>query len=140
MTISTNSYDRPLNAWRCVPGIQLARHREISREPSVTEMLADPSVRALMAADKVDAGELRLLLENIAEILTRRRRFEALVQPIMSVSRQTQERAKRRRRINAAPAKSTRDRSETYHDDLQKPLSSTPVVTGTADFAGVASR
>jgi hypothetical protein len=48
---------------------------------SISAILADPIVGDLMAADKVDAGELRLLLDKIADILTRRRRFEALVKP-----------------------------------------------------------
>jgi hypothetical protein len=39
-------------------------------EPSIHDMLNDPIVRALMAADGVDLGELQRLLQSIAENLT----------------------------------------------------------------------
>ena len=35
-------------------------------EPSIHDMLNDPIVRALMAADGVDLGELQRLLQSIA--------------------------------------------------------------------------
>jgi hypothetical protein len=61
-----------VTAWRCVRVIQMTRRREIFLDPSVTAILADPIVRDLMFADKVDFGELRLMLDNIADLLTRR--------------------------------------------------------------------
>jgi hypothetical protein len=42
-------------------------------EPSVDDMLNDPIVRALMASDGVDLGELQRLLQSIAENLRVRR-------------------------------------------------------------------
>jgi GTP cyclohydrolase III len=42
-------------------------------EPSVDEMVDDPIVRALMAADGVDPRQLRRLLRSIAENLRVRR-------------------------------------------------------------------
>jgi len=42
--------------------------------PSIDEILSDPLVRALMAADGVDAEELRALLRSIAERLQARGR------------------------------------------------------------------
>jgi hypothetical protein len=36
-------------------------------ELSIDEMLADPVVRALMAADRVDPEELRALLRSVAD-------------------------------------------------------------------------
>jgi hypothetical protein len=42
-------------------------------EPSIDEMLNDPIVRALMAADGVDSRQLRRLLRSIAENLRVRR-------------------------------------------------------------------
>ena len=38
------------------------------REPSISEMLADPVVRALMRADGVHADELRALLCSVANL------------------------------------------------------------------------
>jgi hypothetical protein len=38
-------------------------------EPSIDELLADPLIRALMAADGVDPDELRALLCSAAERL-----------------------------------------------------------------------
>ena len=35
------------------------------QEPSIEEMLADPMVRALMAADSVDSDELKTLLNSV---------------------------------------------------------------------------
>lgn len=43
-----------------------------SPEPSVEELLADPIIRALMAADGVDPDELRALLQATAESLRAR--------------------------------------------------------------------
>jgi len=37
------------------------------REPSIEEMLADPIVRDLMAADGIDPNELKALLRSVAE-------------------------------------------------------------------------
>jgi hypothetical protein len=48
----------------------MTRCGEIPREPSIAAILTDPLVRDLMAADRVDAGELRLLLDKIAQVLT----------------------------------------------------------------------
>jgi len=42
-------------------------------EPSVDDMVDDPIVRALMAADGVDPPQLRRLLRSIAESLRLRR-------------------------------------------------------------------
>jgi hypothetical protein len=44
-------------------------------EPSVDEMVNDPIVRALMASDGVDRGDLRRLLRSIA-LTVRARRVE----------------------------------------------------------------
>jgi hypothetical protein len=66
-----------MTAWRCVSVIQMTRRREIFRNPSVTAILADPTVRDLMFADKVGVGELRLMLDNIADLLTRREERKA---------------------------------------------------------------
>jgi hypothetical protein len=41
-------------------------------EPSIHDMLNDPIVRALMAADGVDPRQLRRLLRSIAESLRAR--------------------------------------------------------------------
>lgn len=49
----------------------MTRRGEISCEPSLGALLADPLVHDLMAADKVDVGELRLVLDKIANLLTR---------------------------------------------------------------------
>ena len=50
----------------------MMRHGEISREAPIAAALADPIVRDLMIADKVDAGKLRVMLDKIADLLTRR--------------------------------------------------------------------
>lgn len=42
------------------------------RELSIDEMLADPIVRALMAADGVVADELELLLRSVAKRISER--------------------------------------------------------------------
>jgi len=42
-------------------------------EPSVDEMVNDPIVRALMASDGVDLGDLQRLLRSIALTLRARR-------------------------------------------------------------------
>jgi len=42
------------------------------RGPSIDEMLAEPIVRALMAADGVRAGELKALLRSAAKRLRAR--------------------------------------------------------------------
>jgi hypothetical protein len=39
-------------------------------EPTVREILSDPIVKAVMAADGVDAGVLRAQLRNVARKLT----------------------------------------------------------------------
>ena len=39
-------------------------------EPTIPEMLADPIVKAVMAADTVDADMLRAQLSNVARDLT----------------------------------------------------------------------
>ena len=44
-------------------------------EPSIHDMLNDPIVRALMASDGVDLGELQRLLQSIAENLTDKEHF-----------------------------------------------------------------
>ena len=40
-----------------------------AKEPSIEEMLADPIVRAIMAADGVRAGELEMLVRSAAKHL-----------------------------------------------------------------------
>jgi hypothetical protein len=60
------------NVRRGVSRMPMIRGGKISREPPMTAALADPMVRGLMAVDKVDAGELRLQLDEIAGLLTRR--------------------------------------------------------------------
>ena len=40
------------------------------REPTIPEMLADPIVKAVMAADTVDVDMLRAQLSNVARDLT----------------------------------------------------------------------
>jgi GTP cyclohydrolase III len=62
-------------------------------EPSVDEMLNDPIVRAVMASDGVDLGELQRLLRSIAENL-RVRRVEG---PQKATSRPTDARNPRRK-------------------------------------------
>jgi hypothetical protein len=52
--------------------MQMTRHGEISREAPIAAALADPLVRELMVADKVDDGELRVMLDKIADLVTRR--------------------------------------------------------------------
>jgi hypothetical protein len=46
------------------------RTRLPRREPTIPEMLADPIVRAVMAADIVDVDMLRAQLSNVARDLT----------------------------------------------------------------------
>jgi hypothetical protein len=43
-----------------------------TREPSISEMLSEPIVRAVMAADGVRAGELKALLRSAAKRLAAR--------------------------------------------------------------------
>jgi hypothetical protein len=43
------------------------------REASITEMLADPVVRAVMTADGIRTGELKALLRSAAKCLRARR-------------------------------------------------------------------
>jgi hypothetical protein len=38
-----------------------------NEEPSIAEVLSDPSVRAMMARDRVDEAEMRLLLAKWSE-------------------------------------------------------------------------
>ena len=38
-----------------------------AKEPSIEEMLADPIVRAIMAADGIQAGELEMLVRSAAK-------------------------------------------------------------------------
>jgi len=40
-----------------------------AKEPSIEEMLADPIVRAIMAADDIRAGELETLVRSVAKRL-----------------------------------------------------------------------
>ena len=47
-----------------------SRTRLRYREPTIPEMLADPIVKAVMAADTVDADMLRAQLSNVARDLT----------------------------------------------------------------------
>ena len=47
-----------------------SRTRLRYREPTIPEMLADPIVKAVMAADTVDADMLRTQLSNVARDLT----------------------------------------------------------------------
>jgi hypothetical protein len=47
-----------------------SRTRLRYREPTIPEMLADPIVKAVMAADTVDADMLRAQLRNVARDLT----------------------------------------------------------------------
>ena len=49
-----------------------SRTRMHFREPTIPEMLADPIVKAVMAADTVDADMLRAQLSNVARALTKR--------------------------------------------------------------------
>jgi hypothetical protein len=49
-------------------------------EPSIDELLADPIVRALMAADGVRASELEALLRSVAKRLRASAKYEE-VQP-----------------------------------------------------------
>ena len=44
---------------------------EPSAEPSIDDLLNDPIVRAVMAADGVEPEELRALLRSVAERLQR---------------------------------------------------------------------
>ena len=50
-----------------------SRTRMHFREPTIPEMLADPIVKAVMAADTVDADMLRAQLSNVARALTKTR-------------------------------------------------------------------
>jgi len=50
-----------------------SRTRMHFREPTIPEMLADPIVKAVMAADTVDADMLRAQLCNVARALTKTR-------------------------------------------------------------------
>ena len=50
-----------------------SRTRLRYREPTIPEMLADPIVKAVMAADTVDADMLRAQLSNVARALTKTR-------------------------------------------------------------------
>jgi hypothetical protein len=54
------------------------------RELSIGEMLADPIVRAVMFADGVDADELELMLQSIAERMSQRSRATAASQPLLA--------------------------------------------------------
>ena len=47
-----------------------SRTRLRYREPTIPEMLADPIVKAVMAADTVDVDMLRAQLSNVARDLT----------------------------------------------------------------------
>lgn len=42
-------------------------------EPTIAEMLSDPIVRTLMAADRIDPAELESELRNIARMISMRR-------------------------------------------------------------------
>jgi len=42
---------------------------EPSAEPSIDDLLSDPIIRAMMAADRVDPDKLRDLLRSVAERL-----------------------------------------------------------------------
>jgi len=42
---------------------------ELTSEPSIDDLLSDPIVRAVMAADDVDPDKLRDLLHSLAERL-----------------------------------------------------------------------
>jgi len=46
-----------------------AAHSGKSVEPDLAELMHDPITQALMAADRVDCGELRALLSQIREHL-----------------------------------------------------------------------
>ena len=41
-------------------------------EPTITEMLSDPMVRTMMAADRIDAAELEAELRSIARMISMR--------------------------------------------------------------------
>ena len=47
---------------------------ELTFEPSIDDLLSDPIVRAVMAADDVDPDKLRDLLRSLAERLRARDR------------------------------------------------------------------
>jgi hypothetical protein len=47
-----------------------SRTRLHYREPTIPKMLADPIVKAVMAADTVDVDKLRSQLRNVARNLT----------------------------------------------------------------------
>jgi hypothetical protein len=55
--------------YRCNGGSALPERREAS----ITEMLADPVVRAVMTADGIRTGELKALLRSAAKCLRARR-------------------------------------------------------------------
>jgi hypothetical protein len=65
-------------------------------EPSVDEMVDDPIVRALMAADGVDPRELRRLLQSIAARLHERRVEDRQIAPFHD--RPTQRNPRREKR------------------------------------------
>ena len=46
-------------------------------EAPLDEMLADPMVRALMAADRVDQSELKLLMRSVRQAIEPRDRLDA---------------------------------------------------------------
>jgi hypothetical protein len=48
-----------------------SRSRLRYREPTIPEMLGDPIVKAVLAADNVDADMLRAQLSNVARALTK---------------------------------------------------------------------
>ena len=52
--------------------IQEAIMTEYEREPTLEDVLADPLVHALMARDRVDAEEVRALLERLRSAEKRR--------------------------------------------------------------------
>jgi hypothetical protein len=47
-------------------------YRGKTREPSISELLSEPIVRAVMAADGIRAGELKALLRSAAKRLAAR--------------------------------------------------------------------
>ena len=47
--------------------------KNIGREPSLAQMLADPAIQALMASDGIDRAELDALIEKARRLMKRNR-------------------------------------------------------------------
>jgi hypothetical protein len=51
------------------------------KEPTLGELMADPLIRAVMAADHVDAGALEAMLHSLAPQAGKRQRPKAILWP-----------------------------------------------------------